>query len=67
MASSPPHCFNSATTSANTTVRRQSSIAYPSQVMCVGNDHLLRVGPFIIVRRYKYMGCVKDHHRMLTP
>jgi hypothetical protein len=24
----------------------------PSQVMCAGNGHLLRVGPFIIVRRY---------------
>ena len=26
----------------------------PSQVMCAGNGHLLRAGPFIIVRRYIY-------------
>ena len=26
----------------------------PSQVICAGNGHLLRVGPFIIVRRYSY-------------
>jgi hypothetical protein len=24
----------------------------PSQIICAGNGHLLRVGPFIIVRRY---------------
>jgi hypothetical protein len=27
---------------------------YPSQVTCAGKDHLLRVGPFIIARRYTY-------------
>jgi Plasmid pRiA4b ORF-3-like protein len=26
----------------------------PSQLMCAGNSHLLRVGPSIIARRYKY-------------
>jgi hypothetical protein len=26
----------------------------PSQIMCAGKDHLLRVGPFIIARRYTY-------------
>jgi hypothetical protein len=26
----------------------------PSQIMCAGNGHLLRVGPLIIVRRYTY-------------
>jgi hypothetical protein len=26
----------------------------PSQIMCAGNRPLLRVGPFIIVRRYTY-------------
>jgi hypothetical protein len=26
----------------------------PSQIMCVGNRPLLRVGPFIIARRYNY-------------
>jgi len=25
----------------------------PSQIMCVGNGPLLRVGPYIIVRRYR--------------
>jgi hypothetical protein len=25
--------------------------------MCAGNDHLLRVGPFIIARRYSYGAC----------
>ena len=27
---------------------------YPSQIICAGNGHLLRVGPFIIARRYSY-------------
>jgi hypothetical protein len=26
----------------------------PSQIMCAGKGHLLRVGPFIIARRYIY-------------
>ena len=29
----------------------------PSQIMCVGNGPLLRVGPFIIARRYNYRAC----------
>jgi hypothetical protein len=27
----------------------------PSQIMCAGKDHLLRVGLFIIARRYTYV------------
>ena len=34
-----------------------------SQVMCAGNGHLLRVGPFIIARRYSYM-LISGMHRL---
>jgi hypothetical protein len=29
--------------------------------MCAGNDHLLRVGPFIIARRYTYLLFPNQH------
>jgi hypothetical protein len=31
----------------------------PSQITCAGNGHLLRVGPFIIARRYTYRAAVR--------
>jgi hypothetical protein len=34
----------------------------PSQIICAGNGHLLRVGPFIIVRRYAYLArAIRDN------
>jgi hypothetical protein len=35
----------------------------PSQIMCAGKDHLLRVGPFIIARRYTYRPDRDGHAR----
>jgi hypothetical protein len=38
----------------------------PSQVMCVGNGHLLRVGPFIIARRYTYPDLAGMYRQTMT-